>query len=106
MLYRSVSYKPSLDFYDQSSRRVFWRLQVVGWLVYAIAAFWLLLGPEVQPSLSLFLLKLWRSLLGCLAALVVYSVMRPAARFNSTVKAATVGALASKIGRASCRERV
>jgi len=95
MLYRSVSYKPSLDFYDPSSRRVFWRLQVVGWLVYAIAAFWLLLGPEVQPSLSLFLLKLWRSLLGCLAALVVYSVMRPAARFNSTVKAATVGALAS-----------
>jgi two-component system LytT family sensor kinase len=81
--------------YQPRLHRVFWRLQAICWLVYAVAAFLLVLGPENPASLSLFLLKIWRSLLGFLAVLLVYAAMRRVPRSATIASVAVIGGISS-----------
>jgi len=76
-------------------RSEFWLLQAICWVVYAVAAFLLLVGPENPASISLFLLKIWRSFLGFLAALAVYQIMRRILRSSCPLSLAAAVGLAS-----------
>jgi two-component system LytT family sensor kinase len=86
---------PPQRFYQPRLQGVFWCLQAICWLVYAVAAFLLVLGPEAPASGSLFTLKVWRSLLGFLAAMLIYAAMRRMPRSNTSASVATIGALSS-----------
>jgi two-component system LytT family sensor kinase len=76
-------------------RRVFWRLQAICWFVYTVAAFLLVLGPETPASASLFLLKIWRSLLGFVATMLIYALMRRMPRSTTIASVAPIAALSS-----------
>ena len=81
--------------YEPRLRLLFWKVQAVCWFVYAVAAFLLILGPGIPPSGSLFLLKIWRSLLGFLAAALIYVAMRRLRRSTSTIRVTAAGAFLS-----------